>query len=158
MLLFELQNDLKAALKRGDSLSVSVLRMLQSALHNKSLEKRAKLAKAGGIPGDATLTDEEVVGTIRSEAKRRREAAGEFDKGSRPELARKELDEAKILEAYLPAEPDDATIEDAVREVMAEVGNDPKQFGKVMGAVMKRLPGVSGERMSRVVKNLLGAQ
>jgi len=152
----KIQADLKAAMKSGDALRVSTLRMAQSALHNKALEKRAILVKAGGAEADATLTDEEIFSVLKTEVKRRKEAAAEFNKGGRQEMAEKELKEAEILGAYLPAEADDVAVEEAVKSAIAEVGADPKQFGRVMGLVMKKLGGAaSGDRVSAAVKRAL---
>ena len=153
----KIQADLKAAMKSGDALLVSTLRMAQSALHNKALEKRAILVKAGGAAADATLTDEEIFSVLKTEVKRRKEAAAEFNKGGRQEMAEKELKEAEMLGTYLPAEADDAAVEEAVKAAIAEVGADPRQFGRVMGLAMKKLGGTaSGERVSEVARRLLG--
>lgn len=157
MLRDAIQSDLKQALKSGDAFAVSVLRMAQSAMQNKALEKRARLVKEGGAAEAAILTDEEVVLVLRSEVKRRKDAASEYEKGNRPELAHKELEEAVLLGAYLPKEADDAVIEETARLVIEEVGSDPKRFGRIMGLAMGKLAGLaSGERVSAVVRKMLG--
>ncbi len=153
----KIQNDLKAAMKSGDALRLSTLRMAQSAIHNKALEKRAALVKAGGAAEETVLTDDEIISVLKTEVKRRKEASAEFKKGNRKELAEKEQKEAIILGAYLPAEADDAVLEEAAKAAVAEIGTDPKQFGRVMGLAMKKLAGkASGERVSEVVRRLLG--
>ena len=127
--------------------------MAQAALHNKALEKRAASVKAGGTPEDAVLNDKETLTVIRAEVKRRKDAAVEYEKGNRRELAEKELKEVEILKQYLPAEADDIVIEAAVREAVSEVGQDPKQFGRIMGLAMKKLEGgAPGDRVSAAVK------
>lgn len=154
----EIQDDVKVAMKSGDSLRVSTLRMAQSAIHNKALEKRAALVKAGGAEQEAVLTDEEVISVLKTEVKRRKEAAAEFEKGDRREMAEKETKEAAILETYLPAEADDAAVAEAVRAAITEAGSHPKQFGRVMGLAMKKLGGTaSGERVAEIVRKSLDA-
>lgn len=146
-----IQNDIKEAMRSKDELRLSVLRMLSSAIHNRELEKRAKTGK------QEELTEEETVAVIRSEVKKRRDAIAEFEKGGRKDLAEKESTELKILEKYLPQEISDGEIEKIVREVVAELGAvAPKDFGRVMGEVMKRAKGqASGDRMSSAVKRAL---
>lgn len=143
--------DTKDAMRSKDELRLSVLRMVSSAIHNKEIEKRAKSGKV------EELTEEETVAVVRSEVKKRRDAIIEFEKGNRKDLADKESAELKILEGYLPQELSDEEIEKIVKEVTAEFGvGDPKQFGRVMGEVMKRARGqASGDRVSAVVKRLL---
>lgn len=158
MLTEKIQTDMKAAMKAGDAFRLSALRMAQSALHNKALDKRATLVKAGGSAEDAILSDDEEILVLRSELKRRKDAAGEFDKGHRPELAEKERGEALILEEYLPAEASDEVVSNTVRSAIAEIGSDPKQFGKVMSLAMKTFGGeASGDRVSAEVKKQLGS-
>ena len=131
--------------------------MAQAALHNKALGKRAASVKAGGTPGDAVLNDEEVLAVMRTEVKRRKDAATEYEKGNRRDLADKELKELDILKQYLPAEVDDAVVESAVSGAVSEVGKDPKQFGRIMGLAMKKLGGTaSGDRVSAAVKKAIG--
>lgn len=143
--------DLKAAMRAKDERRLSVLRMLSSAIHNKELEKRAKSGKA------EELTEEETITVVRSEVKKRRDAIAEFEKGGRKDLADQESAELQILEAYLPQELSDEEIEKVVKGVVAELGvSDPKQFGRIMGEVMKRVKGqASGDRVSAAVKKLL---
>ncbi len=145
----KIQKDLQDAMRAKDELRLSVLRMVNAAIQNKTIEQRAK---NGG-----ELTDEEVVGVIRSEVKKRKDAITEFRKGNREELAQKEEKEAEILQAYLPAELSDENVEKVVGEVVAGVGEvTQKDFGRVMGEVMKRIGGqASGDRVSSAVKKLL---
>jgi len=125
--------------------------MLSSAIHNREIEKRGT-GEAGEI------TEEDVLGVLRSDAKKRRDAIAEFEKGGRPDLVEKEKQELVILEAYLPAQLDDAAIAATVRSVVAEFGGaSTKDFGRVMGEVMKRLKGqASGDRVSSAVREILG--
>ncbi|MBI3627727.1 MAG: GatB/YqeY domain-containing protein [Candidatus Sungbacteria bacterium] len=157
MLEEKISLDIKAALKARNAFLLSTLRLAQSVLKNKALKKRAAQVKAGGPAEDAALSDEEVVTALRTEVKKRKESAEAYEKGARPELAQKELEEAELLRAYLPKEADDAEVEQYVREVIHEIGADQKQFGKVMGLVMKKLAGrASGDHVQKAVKSALG--
>lgn len=143
--------DTVRAMRGKDERRLVTLRMLSSAIHNREIEKRGK-GEAGEI------TEEDALGVLRSEAKKRRDAIAEFEKGRRPDLVEKEKQELSILEAYLPAELDDAAIGTVVKSVVAEFGSvGAKDFGRVMGEVMKRLKGTaSGDRVSRAVREVLG--
>lgn len=146
----KINEDIKAALRKKDELRLSVLRMTSAALHNKSIEKRAK-------GGKEMLTEEETIAIMRSEVKKRRDAAGEFTRGNRPELAAKELEECLILQSYLPQELSDEEIEKNVTDVVVSMGSvSEKEFGKVMGEVMKRIRGqASGDRVQKLVRDAL---
>lgn len=150
----------RGALKNQEPELLSTLRMLLAAMHNREIEKRTKLSK-GGAAGDlgklSTLKDEEVIEVIRSESKKRREAMLEYEKAGRKESAEKEAGELKILEKYLPQELGDEEIEKTVREIITQIGPvSEKDFGRVMGEVMKKLKGqASGDRVGVVVKKFL---
>jgi uncharacterized protein len=136
-MLEKIKNDLKGALRNQDTLRLSTLRMLISSIHNREIEKKSK--------GEEMLSDEEIVVVVRSELKKRRDAADGFAKGGRREAAEKEQAEAKILESYLPAELSDEEVLGVVKEVVAGMGEvTMKEFGKVMGEAMKRLGGQAG--------------
>ncbi len=144
----KLEGDLKEALKESDVLKLSVLRMVLAAIHNKEIQL---LKKEGG------LSDEEAIEVLRGEAKRRRDSAQEFEKGGRPELARKELKEIEVLAAYLPAEISEEDLDRILKEGIREAGaQSQKDFGKVMKVVMPILKGkASGDRISAALKRLL---
>jgi hypothetical protein len=125
-MLERIQEDLKEGMKARDGLRVSVLRLLLSELKNEKI----KLGR--------DLEDEEGLALVKRAVKRRGEAAREYEKGGRPELAEKERGERKILEAYLPAQLGREEIERLVEEAVKELdASSPKDLGRVMGAVMK---------------------
>lgn len=144
--------DRTAALKAQDALRLSVLRMLEASLHNREIEKRSQ-------GKDPILTPEEVGAVLRAEAKKRRDAIHEFQKGGRTDLVEKEAAELSILEGYLPPELPEEELEPLVRSVAARLGvSSPKDFGRLMGGVMKELNGrAAGERVSAVVSKVLSA-
>ena len=93
----KLRQDLNSALKNREDLKRVVLSSLMAAIHNKEIEKRTvqKLAEA------AELTNEEIIKVIQSEIKKRKQAIELYEKGNRPELAKKEKEEMDILFKYV---------------------------------------------------------
>ena len=146
----KIQNDIKDAMRGKEELRLSVLRMLLSAIHNREIEKRAKGAADG-------LTDDEMLASVRSEGKKRRDAIEGFTKAGRQESADKESAELKILETYLPAEMSDEELLKIVEETVKNMGMvTQKEFGRVMGEVMKKTKAqASGDRVSAMVKKML---
>jgi uncharacterized protein YqeY len=144
----KLQQDLTAALKQGDAARRSTLAMVQAAVKNKEIETGKK---AEG------LSEEEIIGVLQSEGKRRRDAALEYEKAGRQELADKERAEFRIIEEYLPAQLSDEEIQRELAAVMQELGVSHKEeFGKIMGAATKRLKGrAEGGRIKAVLDRLL---
>jgi|SRR3989338_8793793 len=144
----KIADDQKSALKGGDTARLSTIRMLSAAIANKEIELRKK---------DIGLSDEEILGVISSEAKRRKDAICEFEKANRAELVQKEQGELAILQEYLPPELSDNELLRIVRAGIIEVGaTGEKDFGKAMKAIMPTLKGkASGDRISRVLKEEL---
>ena len=133
----QINKELIQAFKGKDELKTSVLRLFLASAHNREIEKKGK-------GEDANLTNDELLEILRREVKKRKEAIDIYSKGNRPELAEKESNELKILEAYMPAQLDAASVEKIVSEAMDAVKpSGPKDFGKVMGEAMKKLKGVA---------------
>ena len=143
-----LQHDLVEALKQGAYERRSTLAMVHAAVKNKEIEKGKK---------EAGLSESEIVEVLGSEAKRRRDAASEDEKASRPELAEKERAELAIIEAYLPIELSQGEIRAELEAVIAEVGTSSKKdFGRIMGLAAKRLKGrAGGARIKEELEKLL---
>lgn len=157
----QLQQDLNKSLKLGDKLKRSVLGMVVTAIQNKEINKRTHLSKTikniKELETKCELTDDEVIETIASEIKKRKESIEQFNAGGRPELAEKETSEIEILKAYLPAQMDEPEIEAEIIKIIEETGaNSVKDMGKVIGAVMAKLKGkADGNAVSRIVKEKL---
>jgi uncharacterized protein YqeY len=137
--------DLKSAMKSGDTLTVGVLRLLKTRLKEARIEKR----------GD--LSDEEVYRIITSEMKKRREAIDLFEKGGRGDLASREHDEIKVLESYLPPKLSEDEIRALAREAIAEVdAQSSRDLGRVMKVLMPKVVGRSeGSLVNKIVRELL---
>lgn len=133
------------ALKNKDKLTSSVLRMLLADIKNLSIEKKED------------LSDEEVQAAIKSAVKKRKDSIESYQAGGRDELAKKEEDEMKILEGYLPEQMSEEKIVKIVKEVIDSMGEvSQADFGKVMGAAMGKLKGqADGNLVSKVVKENL---
>ena len=145
-----LRAELTTAMKARDQLRTGTLRMVLTAITN---------AEVGGKEA-RELSDDEVIGVLTSEAKKRREAAEAFDDADRPELAAKERDESAILAEYLPPQLDD----DAIREIVTaaiestgSAGAGMKAMGTVMGVVQPQVKGrADGKVVADEVKRQLG--
>jgi uncharacterized protein YqeY len=138
-----LSGDIVIAMKAKDQTRLTALRMLKTALTNKSIEKGRAL--------DAT-EELQVVSTL---VKQRRDSIEQFTKGGRQDLADKEQAEITILNGYLPAAASDEEVAAAVAAAVAETGaTGAKDMGKVMKAAMAALAGktVDGKKVSEAVK------
>ena len=143
-LLAKLQEDLKTAMKGGDSETVGTIRMLQAAIQNEHIAKGK----------EKEFTDEDVMAVLRKEAKKRRESADVFAGAGRTDLAEKEEKELALIKTYLPPELSDQEVEAIVAEVVA---GGQSEFGKVMGAGMAKIAGrAESGKVSAAVKKALG--
>ena len=141
-----LEGDMKAALKGGDAMKLSVLRMLVSAVKVFEIEKNTK-----------RVEDPEIVKILTRQIKQHKESIGEFEKGLREDLAAKEKAELKILEAYMPEQMSEAEIAKIVKDAIAETGAVSKSdLGKVMKAVMEKAKGrADGKIINQIAMGLL---
>jgi len=159
----KIQQDLKTALKEKKELELLVLRILNAAIINKEKEKRYKISKEKPeltekeLEKESQLIDEEVLGVISSEIKKRKEAILEFEKGKREDLVSKEKQELEILEKYLPEQLSEEEIKKLVKEAIEKTGaKEIKDIGKVMAELMPQIKGkADGSLVSKVVKELL---
>ena len=159
----KINQDFKEAFKAKEELKVSVLRMLNSAIKNKEMDKRTKLVKAGTsdeaiLVKESQLLDEEALEVIGTEAKRRKDSIKQFQDGNRPEMAAQEEAELKILSAYLPKQMGEEEIRKIVQESIKESGaTGAQEIGKVMKALMPRVKGkADGNLVNKIVKEELG--
>ncbi len=145
MLKEKIQQDVKDALKSGDSKKRMVLGMVLSSIKNKEIEKRDE------------LSDDDVVAVISSEIKKRKDAMEQFEKGGRPELAEGEKKEAEMLMAYMPEQMSEDQVRAEIKKAVAETGiKEIKEMGKLIGAVMAKVKGkADGQVVSRLVKEEL---
>lgn len=139
-----MKQDLKDAMKARDQVRVATLRMAIAAVQEEAVSGKSA----------RELSDDEVEKVLRTQVKRRDEAAEAFQAGGREEQAARELDERAILSAYLPEEMDDDELEALVDEALATGGfTEPSQMGQAMNTVMAAVAGrAEGKRVSAMVK------
>lgn len=148
MNLFDtVSNDIKKAMLARDHARLEALRGIKKEF----LE--AKTAK--GAEGE--LTDEAATKILAKMVKQRKESAEIYKSQNREDLAQSELDEAQVIEEYLPKQLTDEELTAALKEIIARVGaTSAKEMGKVMGVASKELAGrAEGRAISARVKELL---
>ncbi len=148
MLIQKITEDLKVAMKSGDHARVEALRFILAGLKGAEKDKYAK-------DPNASLTDEEAVGVLQKEVKRRRESIELFRKGDRPDLVEKEEADLRILSEYVPRELSSEEVEKVVDALFAKGFSD---FNVLMREAMKELKGrADGRVVGDIVKKKLGS-
>jgi uncharacterized protein YqeY len=140
--------ELATAMRARDPVRLSALRLLKTALTNKSIER------------GHDLTEAEAVQVVQSLAKQRQDSITQFSAAGRHELADKERAELQVLETYLPPPIDPQALSALVDAAIAETGaTSTKDLGRVMKAVMARLAGQSadGRQINEIVRAKLSA-
>jgi uncharacterized protein YqeY len=142
----KLTDDLKQAMKAGDTVKRSVIRLVMAAIKNAEIAKQK------------ALEDSDILGIIAKEIRQRKESIEAFKEGNRPELAANEEAEMAILEAYMPAQMSRDEIIAEARKVIEEVGAESiRDKGKVMRKLIANLKGkADGREINEVVTELLG--
>src|SRR2546426_2907411 len=126
----KIQSHLAEAMRSKDSLRLSVLRMMKSAVKNKEIDKMKPLEEG------------EVISVLNTLVKQRKDSVEQFRKGGREELAQKEEAEIKIIEEYLPSAASNEDVQKAIEDAMQETGAvSMKDMGKVMAAAKSHLAG-----------------
>lgn len=139
----QINRDMTEAMKARDAERLSALRMAKTALKQRESEVRG------------SFDDAEAARVLNTLLKQRRDAAEQYRSAGRADLAEKEENEARVLEAYLPAAATEEEMSRAVEEAIKETGaSSPKEMGAVMKAVRPRLEGktVDGRALSEMVK------
>jgi uncharacterized protein len=141
----EIQDGIKAAMKSGDRVTLSTLRLLSSALHNEEIKQHRE------------LSEDEILKTVASLSKQRQESIEFFRKGGRNDLLEKEEAELAVLRRFLPEAMNDDEVRAAIRSSIAEVGAQGIQdLGRVMKQVMPKVAGrTDGKRVNELAKELL---
>jgi uncharacterized protein YqeY len=146
-----LRSDLTASIKARDEVRSSTLRMVLAAITN--AEVAGKVARE--------LDDDDIIGVLSTEAKKRREAATAFADAGRTELADKESAEAAVIAEYLPAQLASEEIAEIVTAAIEQTGaadEGMRAMGKVMGAVQPQVRGrADGAAVAAEVRRQLGA-
>lgn len=140
------QEELKQAMRAGDTVRRDTLRLLIAAFKNTEIEAQKPLDDA------AALT------VVQKQVKQRRESIIEFEKGGRGDLVARERAEMEVLNAYLPRQAEREEIEAAARRVVQETrASGARDIGKVMPVLVKEFAGrADGRVINEVVRALLG--
>lgn len=150
--LKQIETDMIAAMKSKDSVAVDVLRGLKTRIQNEKVS--AARSERGDAPTE--LTEDEISALIRSEIKKRKEAAAAFEQGGNMESKDKELKEAQILSKYLPAQMSEEEIGKLAEEVISSGSFGTADFGKAMGALKARAGNnADGATLAKVLKEKL---
>ncbi len=143
----KLTDDLKQAMKSGDTVKRSTIRLLLAAISNAEIARQAALDEA------------DILGLIAKEVRQRRESIESFKQGNRPDLVAQEEAESAILQEYLPPQMTREEVLEAARQIIEEVGaQGPGDKGKVMPKLIARLKGrADGREINAVVSELLAS-
>jgi hypothetical protein len=143
----KLSDDLKQAMRDGDKVRRSVIRLVMAAIKNAEIARQA------------TLNDTDILGVIAKEVRQRHESIEAFRQGNRQDLVAQEEAELAVLTEYLPQQMTREEIIAAARQVIAEVGaQGPSDKGKVMPKLIAQLKGrADGREINAVVTELLSS-
>jgi uncharacterized protein YqeY len=139
-------DDMKTAMRAKEKEKLSVLRMVKSLLMNQEIEKGSE------------LNDEDVIKSLNTLVKQRKDSAEQYENAGRTELAEKENSEISVIEDYLPQAATNEQIEQAVAEAIEETGaTSMKDMGNVMKAALSKLSDktVDGKMVSEIVREKL---
>lgn len=141
----KLNNDLKQALKSGETTKRNVIRLVLTAVNNAEIAKQAK------------LTDSDILGVMQKEVRQRQESITAFKQGNRPDLVAIEEAEMAVLQTYLPQQASRDEILAAAKRIIEETGaRGPADKGKVMPKLIAEFKGkADGRDINTVVTELL---
>ena len=142
-----IQEDLVLSMKNREELRLGTLRMLKAAIQLAQVEKGKS----------KELTEEEILAVVQRLIKQRRDASEQYLAHGVKDRSDSELEEARILEGYMPEQLTDAELEGMAREAVSAVNAaGPRDMGKVMGLLMPKVKGkAEGGRVRETVARLL---
>ena len=143
----EIMDAMKTAMKAKDTVSLEALRAVKSGLLLAQTESGAK----------EEISKEEEIKLLQKLVKQRKDSAAIYMEQGREDLAQPELDQAAVIEKFLPAQLSEQEVEVKVKAIIAENGfSGMGDMGKVMGPVNGQLAGkADGKRVSELVKEAL---
>ena len=138
----KLLSNMKEAMKSKDSVKLGTVRSVISAVKNQEIELKKE------------LNEEEILTIVSREVKKRKEASVLYEKGNRPELKDKEIQEMKILQTYLPEQVSEKDLRRRIQEVIAETGAEGmKDFGKIMKTLVPEFKGKADNGLIKELAN-----
>ena len=150
MLRARLNDDLKNALKAKDQLAVATLRLILAALKDRDIAARGK----GNSDG---VNDEQILELLKKMVRQRRDSIEAYRNGGRQDLAEREAAEIEVIKRFLPEELDEAAVQSAIEQTIAELqASSVKDMGKVIGTLKERYAGrMDFGKASQLVKQRL---
>ena len=140
----QIDQDLKAALKEKNEVTLSSLRNLKAALKNAEIEN--------GKP----LSDDQVLAVIAKKVKQHKDSIESFTAGNRSDLVANEQAQMAVLQKYLPQAMGEEELRSVVMDVIGQINATAADFGKVMKEVMAKVKGrADGSMISKIVKENL---
>ena len=143
----KITDDMKAAMKSGEKDRLGVIRLINAAIKQREVDERIE------------LDDAAVLAVLEKMVKQRRDSVAQYEAAAREDLAAVERYEIGIIDAYLPAKLDEATVLAAIDAAIAETGaKGPADIGKLMGVLKPKLAGQAdmGQVSALVKKKLAG--
>ncbi|MCX5857276.1 MAG: GatB/YqeY domain-containing protein [Deltaproteobacteria bacterium] len=143
----KIDQDMVAAAKGKDKMTLSSLRLIKTALHNREIDLKRD------------VNDTEFLQILSSMVKQRRDSIEQFERGGRQDLVEKEQAELKIIQAFMPEQMSEEDILQEIRKAIDETGAlSVKDMGKVMKILMPKLTGkADGKLLGEKVKAALSA-
>ena len=143
----QLTEDMKTAMKAGEKDRLGVIRLINAAIKQKEVDERVE------------MTDPLVIGVLEKMVKQRKDSISQYDAAGRDDLASIERYELGVIDAYLPAKMDEATVAEAVAAAIAETGAcGPADMGKLMAVLKPKLAGQADMGLvSQLVKRALAS-
>jgi uncharacterized protein YqeY len=141
----QIQEDIKTALRSGERIKLTTLRILLSVIKQREKDTGKE------------ITDDAILGIIEKQVQLRKEAADLYQKADRPELLNKENEEAAILQKYLPEKLDVSELTKLIETVISKIGAETAQdMGQVMAELKLQSQGsIDMKQASGIVKMLL---
>jgi len=126
----QINDDLKAAMRSGETVRRDTIRLLTAALKQREVDERK------------TLIDGDVLAVIEKMIKQRRDSISQFEQGGRQDLADKEKQELTLLQTYMPQAMGEDELAAAIAAAVSESGAaGPADMGKVMAVLKPKLAG-----------------
>lgn len=143
----QINEEIKNAMKAKDTIALETLRAIKAAILLAQTESGAK----------EELSKDDEIKLLQRLVKQRKESARIYNEQGREDLAQPELEQAKIIEKFLPAQLSEEEIKEIISQIIADTGaNGIAQMGQVMGEANKKMAGqADGKTISSVVKSLL---
>ena len=147
-LITQIQNHVKDAMKAGDRLKLSTLRMLVAAIKQKEIDTRSD------------ISDDDIISIIEKQMQQRLEAAEQYEAAGRNELFEKESQEAEILKAYLPEKMGEEEVKEMIEKIISEMGEiSMKEMGNVMSALKDQAGSkIDMKLASQMVREIISRQ